>query len=118
MINNNLARWNYGRQFTNESKDIIIGTNGIVRCSDHKEYYICQYNNCFCKSLEDIPSNSEVIITDVIKLNVSLEKLSNISVIGYNNSSIHCENEGGLQFISCSNVLITSITWRKTISDK
>ena len=118
MINNNLARWNYGRQFTNESKDIIIGTNGIVRCSDHKEYYICQYNNCFCKSLEDIPSNSEVIITDVIKLNVSLEELSNISVIGYNNSSIHCENEGGLQFISCSNVSITNITWRKTINDE
>ena len=120
IINNNLVRWNYGGQFTGESKDIIIGTNGIVRCSDHKEYYICQYNNCFCKSLKDIPSNSEVIITDAIRLNVtvSLKELSNISLIGYDNSSIHCENEGGLQFISCSNVSITNITWRKIINNE
>ena len=47
-INNNTARWNYGGQFTNESNDIIIDDNGTVKCSDHKEYYVCQYKNCFC----------------------------------------------------------------------
>ena len=114
-INNNTARWNYGGQFINESKDIIIDDNGIVRCSDHKEYYFCQYKNCFCKNLEDIPSNSVVVITDSIKLSspIHLTELFNISLLGYNSPSVYCEGDGGFQFTSCSNVSIANINWHK-----
>ena len=115
MINNNTARWNYGSQFTNKSNDIIIDDNGTVRCSDHTEYYVCQYKSCFCKSLNDIPSNSVVIITDNITLSspIQLTELVNISLTGYNSPSVYCENDGGFQFTSCSNVSIANITWHK-----
>ena len=119
MINNNTARWNYGGQFTNKSNDIIIDDDGIVRCSDHTEYYVCQYKNCFCKNLNDIPSNSVVMITDNITLSspIQLTKLVNVSLIGYNSPSIYCENDGGLQFTSCTNVTIINITWHRLINN-
>ena len=118
-INNNTARWNYGGQFTNKSNDIIIDDNGIVRCNDHREYYVYQYKNYFCKNLNDISSNSVVIITDNITLSsqIQLTELANISLIGYNNPSIYCENDGGLQFTSCTNVTITNITWHRLINN-
>ena len=114
-INSNTARWNYGSQFTNKSNDIIIDDNGIVRCSNHKEYYVCQYKNCFCENLEDIPSNSVVVITDSIKLSSSihLTELVNISLLGYNSPSVYCETDGRFQFTSCSNVSIANISWHK-----
>ena len=119
MINNNTARWNYGSQFTNKSNDIIIDDSGIVRCTDHKEYYVCQYKNCFCKNLNDISSNSVVIITDNVTLSspIQLTELVNISLIGYNSPSIYCENDGGVQFTSCTNVTITNITWHRLINN-
>ena len=115
QISNNTARWNYGGQFTNKSNDIIIDDNGIVRCSNYREYYVCQYKNCFCKNLNDIPSNSVVIITDNITLSspIQLTDFVNISLIGYNSPAIYCENDGGFQFTSCSNVLIANISWHK-----
>ena len=116
IINNNTARWEYIGQLTNKNNifnDIIIDTIGIVRCNDHKGYYICQYNKCYCKNIEDIPSNVVVIITKNITLSsrIQFKKIANLSIIGYN-ISILCENDGELQFISCSNVLITNLIWR------
>ena len=119
-INNNTARWYYGGgQFTNIN-DIIIDANGTVRCNDHKEYYICKYKKCYCEDIEDIPSDVVVIITKNITLSspIQLTELNNISVIVYNSYTIHCDNDGGLQFISCSNVTITNLTWIKLIDNE
>ena len=112
IINNNTAKWDYIGQLTNKINDIIIDANGIVRCNDHKGYYICQYNKCYCEKIEDIPSNVVVIITKNITLSSRLQfkKVANLSLIGYN-GSIYCENDGELQFISCSSVSITNLTW-------
>ena len=123
IINNITARWHNGGQFTNKNNiinDIIIDANGIVRCNDHKAYYICEYQNCCCENIEDIPSNVVVKITRNISLSspIQLQKLVNISLIGYNSSSIHCENDGGIRFISCRNVSITNLTWHKFINNE
>ena len=119
-VNQNTARWNYhGGQFTYTRNDIIIDANGIVRCSDHVEYYTCQHQECYCENIENISSNSVVIITDNITLSSSIQltELDNISLIGYNSPSIYCENDGGLQFTSCTNVTITNITWHRQINN-
>ena len=119
-INNNTARWYHHNQYTNIINDIVINTNGIVRCSNHIEYYVCQYEKCFCENIEDIPSDVVVIITDNITLSsmIPLLEIANISLIGYNSSFIHCKNDGGLQFTSCSNVSITNLTWHKFINNE
>ena len=44
--------------------------------------------------------------------------LVNITLIGHNSSSIHCENDCGLQFINCSNITITNITWSTFITNR
>ena len=121
IINNNsILRWPHGGQLTNKINDIIIDADGVVSCSDHKEYYICQHNKCFCKMLQDIPSDAVVTIAENITLSstIQLTKLVNVSLIGYNNSSIQCKNDGGLQFTSCSNVAIVNITWNAFNSKK
>ena len=118
--NNNILRWIYGGQLTNKINDIVIDADGVVSCSDHKEYYICQHSKCFCKKLQDIPSDAVITIAENIILSstIQLTELVNISLIGYNNSSIQCENDGGLQFTSCSNVTIVNINWKAFSSKK
>ena len=115
-MNGNAATWNYGSQLTNESNyyDITIDANGMVRCSDHKEYYICTFTKCSCKNLEDISSNSAVIITGDLILSsaTTLTNIVNISITGYNNNSIFSTNDGGLQFISCKKVTITNLLFQ------
>ena len=119
-MNGNAATWNYGSQLTNKSNyyDITIDANGTVRCSDHKEYYFCTFTKCSCKDLTDISSNSAVIITGDINTGdiitdffpvIALNEIVNISITGYNNSSIFSTNDGGLQFTSCKKVTITNL---------
>ena len=121
IINNNsILRWVDGGQLTNKTNDITIDVDGVVCCSDHKEYFICQYNKCFCRKLQDIPSDAVVTITENITLSstIQLTELVNISLIGYNNSSIQCKNNSGLHFFSCSNVAIVNIHWKAFNSKK
>ena len=109
-FNNNAARWrSYGGQLTNRNTDITIDSNGTIKCSDHKEYYICKYAICYCRNLKYISDNTAVIITEnmVLSSMIKFTKLVNISLIGHNNPSV----SGGFQFISCSNVTVAGITW-------
>ena len=123
-INNNAARWYYGGQSSSNKEniinDFIIDANGIIRCNDHKEYYICQHKKCYCENIEDIPSNAVVIITKSITLSSTLQfiNIANISLFGYNGASIHCKHDGGLQFISCTNVSVANLTWSKIINNE
>ena len=100
VVNSNTARWDYIGQLTNKINDIIIDANGIVWCNDHKGYYTCQYNKCYCEKNEDIPSNAVVIITKNITLSSRLQfkNIANLSLIGYD-GLINCKNDGELQFI-------------------
>ena len=119
-INNSTAKWYYGGLFTNKINNIVIDANGIVRCNDYKKFYICQHKQCYCENIKDIPSNVIIIFTRNITLNsiLQFENIANISLIGHNSSSIRCENNGGLQFKSCSNVSITNLTWHKFINSE
>ena len=61
-----------------------------------------------------------VIITKSITLLSTLQfiNINNISLFGYNSASIHCEHDGGLQFISCTNVSVANLTWSKIINNE
>ena len=110
-FNDQTSQWYYGNRFT-ESNDVIIDVDGIVQCSDYREYYICSDNQtCSCKHIEDISNNSEVSITDdlIIDSPINLEMLENISFIGFNNPTI----TGELRFMSCRILKIKDLTWEQ-----
>ena len=118
-INGNTAMWNYGGYLTNTIDDIHIDANGIVRCNDYKEYHICRYAKCFCKNLVDTPSNAAVIISGDVTISsvITLTGIVNISIIGYNSSSILSVNDSGMQFISCKKVTITNLHLHRSEKD-
>ena len=114
-FNNNMVQWNYGSEYT-ESNDVIINSNGVVRCSDYREYYICSNNNtCSCKHIMNVTSYSEVTITDNlnISLPVILEGLDSISLTGHNNATIHYKETGELRFVLCKNLNIKDLSWNR-----
>ena len=107
--NDQVSQWHYGNSFT-ESNDVIINAEGIVRCSDYWQYYICSDNQtCSCKHIADISNNSQVSITDNLTINlpINLKMLDNISLIGFNNAAI----TGELNFMLCRNLKIKDLTW-------
>ena len=110
-FNTQISCWYYGNRFT-ESNDVIIDVDGIVRCSDYREYYICSDNQaCSCKDIANISSNAKVRITDDLLITslINLTMLHDISFIGLNNATI----SGEFQFVSCRNLKIKDLTWGK-----
>ena len=115
-FNNNVARWYYGDEYT-ESNDIIINADGVVRCTDYREYYICNNDKtCSCKHIMDVTSYSKVAITDDlnISLPIILEGLDGVSLTGHNNATIHYKETGELKFNTlCRNVTIEGLNWSR-----
>ena len=79
----------------------------------------CIYGNCSCQSLysalANLTSNVLINITTDIELSSIIQRvnLANVTITGYNNPTVNCNNSGGLHFISCSNCTIEGITWIK-----
>ena len=42
---------------------------------------------------------------------ISLVGLEDITIIGYENPTINCNNAGGIYFENCTNCTIVGITW-------
>ena len=72
---------------------------------------ICSYSSDVL--LKNITSDSIINVMCDVKLAsiVELVGLTNISLIGYNNPTISCSNDGGLHFLFCHNIIIKGITW-------
>ena len=79
----------------------------------------CIYGNCSCQSLysalANLTSNVLINITTDVELSSIIQRvnLANITITGYNNPTVNCNNSGGLHFISCSNCTIEGITWKR-----
>ena len=84
-------------------------TSGSIEC--------CYFGTCSCSSLHNALANltSNVMISisvDVVLFSIiPLVDLANITITGYNNPTVSCNNSGGLHFISCHNCTIEGITW-------
>ena len=77
----------------------------------------CIYGNCSCPSLHNaltnLTSNILINITTDVELSsvVPLVDLANITISGYKNPTVYCNNFGGLHFITCYNCTIKGIVW-------
>ena len=92
---------------------ITVSDNCSDDCDSNKEYnFSCTSLSC---ALKNMKSNTVIIITSKV---VSLTKivgmgssnLNNITITG-NGATIMCNNTGGVYCESCSNVIISGITW-------
>ena len=89
-------------------------TNGE---NDNSHILCCVYGNCTCNSLDHALANltSSVLInitTDMTLFSlVKRSGLQNVSIIGYNNPTVHYKTFGGMHFTFCQNWIIQGITW-------
>ena len=112
------AKWcnNTYLPYTGQDDVVTINNNGIVWCSNQKSF-ICQSKKCYCNKfkelLGDLKNNTLVNITDTVTLSSAIigRNLNNISIIGYNNTTVICVNRGRLFLASCGNLIIEGITW-------
>ena len=79
----------------------------------------CIYGNCSFQSLynalANLTSNVLINITTDVQLSSIIKRinLANVTITGYNNPTVNCNNSGGLHFISCSNCTIKGIAWKR-----
>ena len=65
--------------------------------------------------LANLTNNSLISIVTDLRLSsiIPLVGFANISVIGHNNPTVHCNKFGGLHIVSCYNCTIQGITWEE-----
>ena len=72
---------------------------------------------CLHCALQRANFTSNIIInitTDIVLSSViQLMNVKNISIIGYNNPTVDCNNTGALHFMSCHNITIKGINWER-----
>ena len=79
----------------------------------------CIDGNCSCQSLynalANLTSNVLINITTDVELSSIIQRvnLANVTITGYNNPTVNCNNSGGLHFISCTNCTIKGIGWKR-----
>ena len=118
-FNNNTARWYGGIPYSHKYgySDIAFNGNGTVTCSDPETLLVCIHQNCFCEVIDSVlaslTSNVQIDLSANMTLPtiISLSDLNNISMIGYHNPTINCNNNGGIKFTFCHNCTIKGITW-------
>ena len=95
---------------------VIINGDGIVMCNDQKAF-ACLSEKCHCKNLEHLlhgvtfSNNAVVTIADTAILSsfVWLQFLTNVSIIGQNNFTVFCVNDGEIYIFKCTNLTIEGI---------
>ena len=112
---------------------LTLSSNSImsVSCNHYNEKMIsvketgkssvncCVYGKCYCSNLslalEHVRNNTEIRIMS----NVSLHGVpqfestndSNITIIGYNNPTVECNNQGGFVGRNVGHIIIQNIVW-------
>ena len=100
-------------------KDDVSGSG-----SDEDEIPCCNIGTIIFSTgvypIDDVLNNvttSNTIInisTDVVlSSNVTLEGLSNITIIGQGNPTVNCNDIGSVKFVSCDSVTIEGVTWER-----
>ena len=116
IFNGQSARWCNSTCLSYTGQGITINSNGIVWCND-PESFICLSKKCHCNKLEvlldGLKSNTLVNITNTVTLSsvIKLRDLHNISLIGYNNIAVICDDTGGLDLYQCIDLTIEGLTW-------
>ena len=97
----------------------VLATSAVDSANDSyiSDNSCCVNGYCSCLSLNNVLANltSNVLVnitTDVMLSSIiTLVDLVNITITGYNNPTVNCNNSGGLHVISCDNCTIEGIAW-------
>ncbi|XP_065896012.1 probable outer membrane protein pmp9 [Dysidea avara] len=111
-------------QTTNETEDDVSDSG-----SDEDEIPCCNIETIILStgvySIDDVLNNvttSNTIInisTDVVLSSiVTIEGLNNITIIGQGNPTVNCNDIGSVKFVSCDNVTIEGVNWKRCGSTK
>ena len=90
----------------------VYGVTG----SDENEIPCCYSgNHSIVDILNNVTNNTIInISTDVVlSSNVIREGLNNITIIGQGNPTVKCSGIGSVKFVSCNNVTIEGISWKR-----
>jgi len=64
--------------------------------------------------LNNVTSNTIIILkTDVLSSKVTLEGFNSITITGQGNSTVSCNDIGSVKFVSCKNVTIKDVNWKR-----
>ena len=105
--------------FDGDSEDY---DDDIGSSSEDHESNSCICSNetkCVCSNLEDafhhVENNTVIAINGTIRgftANVVLNKITNISIIGYHKVvEVYCISKGSIEFNSCNDITIVNIAW-------
>ena len=98
------------------ASDKVFSGSGSGLNSPSQDHCIngnCSYS--FDYLSEDLTDDSVINITCKMKLSsvITIVGVKNIAVTGYNNATVDCNDFGGLHFLSCTNVKIQNIIWKR-----
>ena len=100
-----------------------MSTNcNIGNCSGEDEHDSCicmNGRNCLCTKFEDalyhVEDNTVIVLNGTLqefRVNVMLNNITNISIIGYHKFNIiDCDARGSVVFNNCKNIVIKNIKW-------
>ena len=100
-----------------------MSTNcNIGNCSGEDEHDSCicvNGRNCYCNNFEDalyhVEDNTVIVLNGTLqefRVNVMLNYITNISIIGYHKfNTIDCDARGSVVFNNCKNIVIKNIKW-------
>ena len=122
------AKWcnNACLHYTGKRDTVIIDINGMAWCSNQKQF-ICVMDSCYCNKLEHLLNASVLHHTSIVNITDKLMTLSSaikidlvthvtpdqhkISIIGHDNPTVICVNEGRLELHYHYYVIIEGIIW-------
>ena len=109
----------HSEDFDDDSED---HDDDIGSSSGNHESDSCICSNetkCVCSNLEDafnhVENNTVIAINGTIRgftANVVLNKITNISIIGYHKFvEIYCISKGSIEFKTCNGIMIENVSW-------
>ena len=114
----------YVSELTSDDEDFFTSTSGdsgerntFPDNQDFSTLICCMYGNCSCNSfhhaLAYLDNNVLINITTDVMLSsfIKVSHLTNVSITGHNDPTIHCNNIGAVKLIFCHNCVIQGITW-------
>ena len=128
IFDNISAKWcnNACLHYTGQSDTVVIDGNGIVWCSNQKQFS-CLTKTCSCNKLENSLNTDILKYTNIVAITDKVMILSspieinlltfvtsyqrNISIIGHNSPTVICVNGGSLKIHSHYYLTIQGIIW-------
>ena len=110
------------KEITVTSDDQLIDSEEFIGGLSKPSYNYCINGNCsypIDNLAENLSNDSVVNIACDMELSsvITVVGITNITITGHSNPTLHCNGFGGLHFVSCHDIKIEGITWDRCGSD-